>query len=138
MQYRANKKQSCKDKESQANFTEYPIFFRLQPLRRKCGRLLENLSRDKELCNWYLTDDAWATFAKEKYELRPASKRKEATITAISDRYWPWMHEKCDGRPRLRQVLPPIRALQDEDANEKAGRCLSGRWIMWYQARVSR
>ena len=83
MQYRANKKQSCKDKESQANFTEYPIFFRLLPLRRKCGRLLENLSRDKEPCNWYLTDDAWATFAKEKYELRPASKRKEATITAM-------------------------------------------------------
>ena len=38
----------------------------------------------------------------------------------------------------MRQVLPPIRAPQDEDADEKAGRCLSGRWIMWYQARVSR
>ena len=32
---------------------------------------------------WYLTNDAWATFATEKYECRPASKRKEATITAM-------------------------------------------------------
>ena len=32
---------------------------------------------------WYLTNDAWATFAKEKYECRPVSKRKEATMTAM-------------------------------------------------------
>lgn len=43
------------------------------------------MCRDKEPCDWYLTDDAWAKFAKEKYECRPVSKRKEATITAISD-----------------------------------------------------
>ena len=48
---------------------EYPIFFSHNlALRRKCGRLLENLSRNKEPCDWYLTNDAWATFAKEKYE----------------------------------------------------------------------
>ena len=41
------------------------------------------MSRDKEPCDWYLTNDAWATFAKEKYECRPASKRKKATITAM-------------------------------------------------------
>lgn len=48
------------------------------------------------------------------------------------------MHERCDGRLQLRQVLPPLRAPQGEDANERAGRCLSGRLAMWYQARVSR
>ena len=55
---------------------EYPIFFRLQPLRRKCGRLLEKLQSDKEPCDWYLEDDACATFAKEKYEWTRMKKER--------------------------------------------------------------
>ena len=87
---------------------------------------------------WYLTNDAWATFAKEKYECRPASKRKEATITAMVTGITAMDASMMYGRLRLRQVLPPVRAPQDEDADKKAGRCLSGRLKMWNQARISR
>lgn len=46
------------------------------------------------------------------------------------------MHERCDGRLHLRQVLPTIRAPSDKDAYEKAEDvCLEDG--QWYQVRLS-
>ena len=78
MQYRANKKQSCKDKELQANFAEYPIFFR-RAVKKKMRKAAVKFGKEWGACDQYLPVAACVKFATEKYECRPASKRKEAT-----------------------------------------------------------
>ena len=122
MQSRANKKQSCKDKESQGKFAEYPIFFRHLPLRRKCGRLLPILCRDKEPVTgtWRMT---LGLPLQRKNMSEPLWKRKMARITAISDWYWPWMHEHCQNEKSLcGRFNHQLQASLDKEANEKIGR----------------
>ena len=131
MQLRANKEQSCKDKEWQSNFMEYPIFFSHHlALRRKSGRLPYNLWRDKEPVTgtWRMT--LGLHLQRKNMSWDPHQKGKRQPWRLWWQVSWPWMHERCDGRLHLRQVLSPIRALPDKDAYEKTGRYLSGRWAM--------
>ena len=72
-----------------------------------------------------MTNDAWATFAKEKYEWNPYGKGKMARITSIRDWYWPWIHEHCQNETSVfGRFNYQLQASLDKEANERSGRDL--------------
>jgi len=52
-------------------------------LRRKCGKRVEILCRDKEHRDWYLQGTVWATFAQKKKggKAKQVTKGKKHSVT---------------------------------------------------------
>ena len=86
---------------------------------------------------WYLTNDAWATFATEKYECRPASKKERGNHDGNGDRYHGLgcMNDVTAGSICARFYQPSEHYRMRMPARKQEDVCLKDR--QWCQARLS-